>query len=93
MKPVTQRSCREFRVMCTLDFPGEMPMSAPHPSTVSQPVRIVVVMDPISRHQTGQGHHRLKRVLAAPGARLGLWYAEQRDLWLRDGVPMGGSRR
>jgi glutathione synthase len=92
MKPVTQRSHREFRVMCTLDFPGEMPMSSPSPSTVSQPVRVVVVMDPISEIKPAKDT-TLAMLLAAQERGWELWYAEQRDLWLRDGVPMGRLAR
>ena len=91
MKPVTQRSHREFRVMCTLDFPGEMPMSATRPSTVSQPVRVVVVMDPISEIKPAKDT-TLAMLLAAQQRGWELWYAEQGDLWLRDGVPMARLR-
>ncbi len=92
MKPVTQRSHREFRVMCTLDFPGEMPMSTPSPSTVSQPVRVVVVMDPISEIKPAKDT-TLAMLLAAQERGWELWYAEQQDLWLRDGVPMARLAR
>lgn len=87
MKPVTESSHREFLVMCTLDFPGEMAMSPTNPATVSQPVRVVVVMDPISDIKPAKDT-TLGMLLAAQERGWELWYAEQKDLWLRDGVPM-----
>ena len=62
-------------------------MSSLNPSTVSQPVRLVVVMDPISEIKPAKDT-TLAMLLAAQERGWELWYAEQRDLWLRDGVPM-----
>jgi glutathione synthase len=52
-----------------------------------QTVRLVVVMDPISEIKPAKDT-TLGMLLAAQERGWELWYAEQRDLWLRDGVAM-----
>lgn len=50
-----------------------------------EPLRLVVVMDPISDIKPAKDT-TLAMLLAAQERGWELWYAEQRDLWLRDGV-------
>src|SRR4026208_1968651 len=58
------------------------------PLTTSQsPLRVLVVMDPISDIKPAKDT-TLAMLLAAQERGWELWYAEQRDLWLRGGVPM-----
>jgi glutathione synthase len=54
---------------------------------VNKTVRLVVVMDPISDIKPAKDT-TLAMLLAAQARGWELWYAEQADLWLRDGVPM-----
>lgn len=54
---------------------------------VNKTVRLVVVMDPISDIKPAKDT-TLAMLLAAQARGWQLWYAEQGDLWLRDGVPM-----
>jgi glutathione synthase len=62
------------------------------PSTPSQsPLRVLVVMDPIDEIKPAKDT-TLAMLLAAQKRGWELWYAEQRDLWLRDGVPFGRVR-
>lgn len=51
-------------------------------------LRIVVVMDPIASIKPAKDT-TLAMMLAAQQRGFTLWYAEQRDLWLRDGVAFG----
>jgi glutathione synthase len=55
------------------------------------PVRIVVVMDPIRSIKPAKDT-TLAMLLAAQERGWELWYAEQHDLWLRDGTPFGRLR-
>ena len=55
------------------------------------PVRIVVVMDPIRSIKPAKDT-TLAMLLAAQERGWELWYAEQNDLWLRDGTPFGRLR-
>ena len=55
---------------------------------MSSPVRLVVVMDPIEAIKPGKDS-TLAILLAAQARDWQLFYAEQRDLWLRDGVAWG----
>lgn len=55
------------------------------------PIRIVVVMDPIDSIKPAKDT-TLAMLLAAQKRGWELWYAEQRDLWLRDGVAFGRLR-
>jgi glutathione synthase len=59
----------------------------PHAANLSDPIRLVVVMDPISEIKPAKDT-TLAMLLAAQQRGWQLWYAEQRHLWLRDGVPM-----
>ena len=62
------------------------------PLTPSQsPLRVLVVMDPIDEIKPVKDT-TLAMLLAAQKRGWELWYAEQRDLWLRDGVPSGRVR-
>jgi glutathione synthase len=72
MKPVTQA------------FAMATPSTA---RNVNKTVRLVVVMDPISDIKPAKDT-TLALLLAAQARGWELWYAEQADLWLRDGVPM-----
>jgi len=55
------------------------------------PIRIVVVMDPIASIKPAKDT-TLAMMLAAQRRGWELWYAEQQDLWLNDGVAMGRLR-
>ncbi|HKR33699.1 MAG TPA: glutathione synthase [Steroidobacteraceae bacterium] len=62
------------------------------PSRPSQsPPRVLVVMDPIDEIKPVKDT-TLAMLLAAQKRGWELWYAEQRDLWLRDGVAYGHVR-
>lgn len=62
------------------------------PSRPSQsPLRVLVVMDPIDEIKPAKDT-TLAMLLAAQKRGWELWYAEQRDLWLRDGIPSGRVR-
>jgi glutathione synthase len=62
------------------------------PSRPSQsPLRVLVVMDPIDEIKPAKDT-TLAMLLAAQKRGWELWYAEQRDLWLRDGVAFGRAR-
>ncbi|HEY0940743.1 MAG TPA: glutathione synthase [Steroidobacter sp.] len=61
--------------------------SKPNAATVADPVRLVVVMDPISEIKPAKDT-TLAMLLAAQARGWQIWYAEQQNLWLRDGVPM-----
>jgi glutathione synthase len=62
------------------------------PSRPSQsPLRVLVVMDPIDEIKPAKDT-TLAMLLAAQKRGWELWYAEQRDLWLRDGVAFGRVR-
>jgi glutathione synthase len=62
------------------------------PSRSSQsPLRVLVVMDPIDEIKPAKDT-TLAMLLAAQERGWELWYAEQRDLWLRDGVALGRVR-
>ena len=56
-----------------------------------QPIRLVVVMDPIDSIKPAKDT-TLAMLLAAQKRGWELWYAEQQDLWLRDGVAHGRLR-
>jgi glutathione synthase len=56
-----------------------------------QPLRLVVVMDPIDSIKPAKDT-TLAMLLAAQKRGWELWYAEQQDLWLRDGVAHGRLR-
>jgi glutathione synthase len=58
---------------------------------MTDPVRLVVVMDPIASIKPAKDT-TLAMLLAAQKRNWQLWYAEQRDLWLRDGVALGRLR-
>jgi glutathione synthase len=60
-------------------------------STMSSSPRIVVVMDPIGSIKPAKDT-TLAMMLAAQQRGWTLWYAEQSDLWLRDGVAMARVR-
>jgi glutathione synthase len=60
------------------------------PSKTTAP-RVLVVMDPIDEIKPVKDT-TLAMLLAAQKRGWELWYAEQRDLWLRDGVPRGRVR-
>ena len=60
--------------------------SQPHPP------RALVVMDPIDEIKPAKDT-TLAMLLAAQERGWELWYAEQRDLWLRDGVASAGCAR
>lgn len=60
---------------------------AAHGKSNHKPVRLVVVMDPISEIKPAKDT-TLGMLLAAQERGWELWYAEQRDLSLRDGVAM-----
>jgi glutathione synthase/RimK-type ligase-like ATP-grasp enzyme len=63
------------------------------PLTTSQsPLRVLVVMDPIDEIKPVKDT-TLAMLLAAQKRGWELWYAEQRDLWLRDGVAMAVCAR
>ena len=64
-------------------------MGSPTASSVNvnKTVRLVVVMDRISDIKPAKDT-TLAMLLAAQARGWQLWYAEQGDLWLRDGVPM-----
>jgi glutathione synthase len=68
-----------------------MPMTATPSGNVNKTVRLVVVMDPISDIKPAKDT-TLAMLLAAQARGWQLWYAEQGDLWLRDGVPMARLR-
>ena len=55
------------------------------------PVRVVVVMDPIGSIKPAKDT-TLAMLLAAQKRGWELWYAEQRDLWLRDGTAFARLR-
>jgi glutathione synthase len=55
------------------------------------PVRVLVVMDPIGAIKPAKDT-TLAMMLAAQKRGWELWYAEQQDLWLRDGVALGRLR-
>jgi glutathione synthase len=57
----------------------------------SQPLRVLVVMDPIDEIKPVKDT-TLAMLLAAQKRGWELWYAEQRDLWLRDGLALGRVR-
>jgi glutathione synthase len=62
------------------------------PLTTSQsPLRVLVVMDAIDEIKPAKDT-TLAMLLAAQKRGWELWYAEQRDLWLRDGIPAGRVR-
>jgi glutathione synthase len=61
------------------------------PANVNKTVRLVVVMDPISDIKPAKDT-TLAMLLVAQARGWQLWYAEQGDLWLRDGVPQGRLR-
>lgn len=54
-------------------------------------VRLIVVMDPIDSIKPAKDT-TLAMLLAAQKRKWDLWYAEQRDLWLQDGVALGRLR-
>ena len=56
------------------------------------PIRLVVLMDPIDSIKPAKDT-TLAMLLAAQKRGWELWYAEQRDLWLRDGVAVGRLRQ
>ena len=58
----------------------------------SHPIRLLVVMDPIDSIKPAKDT-TLAMLLAAQKRGWELWYAEQQDLWLRDGIAMGRLRR
>jgi glutathione synthase len=62
-------------------------MTPATPGNVNKTVRLVVVMDPISDIKPAKDT-TLAMLLAAQSRGWQLFYAEQGDLWLRDGVPM-----
>jgi len=62
----------------------------PTPSKTTSP-RVLVVMDPIDEIKPAKDT-TLAMLLAAQKRGWELWYAEQRDLWLRDGVAHGRVR-
>src|SRR5688500_15360029 len=66
-------------------------MTATTSGNVNKTVRLVVVMDPISDIKPAKDT-TLAMLLAAQSRGWQLWYAEQGDLWLRDGVPMARLR-
>lgn len=55
------------------------------------PIRLIVVMDPIDSIKPAKDT-TLAMLLAAQQRGWELWYAEQQDLWLRDGVAFGRLR-
>ncbi len=59
---------------------------------MSSPVRLVVVMDPIEEIKPAKDS-TLAMLLAAQARGWQLYYAEQKDLWLRDGVAWGRLAR
>src|SRR4026208_1838551 len=62
------------------------------PLTTSQsPLRVLVVMDPIDEIKPAKDT-TLAMLLSAQKRGWELWYAEQRDLWLRDGGAHGRVR-
>jgi glutathione synthase len=60
-------------------------------SMVRSKVRLLVVMDPIASIKPAKDT-TLAMLLSAQKRGWELWYAEQRDLWLRDGVAFGRLR-
>jgi glutathione synthase len=58
---------------------------------LSSKVRLLVVMDPIASIKPAKDT-TLAMLLSAQKRGWELWYAEQRDLWLRDGVAFGRLR-
>jgi len=60
------------------------------PSKTTAP-RVLVVMDPIDEIKPAKDS-TLAMLLAAQKRGWELWYTEQRDLWLRDGIPCGRVR-
>jgi glutathione synthase len=58
---------------------------------MTDPVRLLVVMDPIDSIKPAKDT-TLAMLLAAQKRNWQLWYVEQRDLWLRDGVALGRLR-
>ena len=54
-------------------------------------MRIIVVMDPIASIKPAKDT-TLAMMLAAQERGFELWYAEQKDLWLRDGEAFGRLR-
>ena len=58
---------------------------------MSAPIRLVVVMDPIGSIKPAKDT-TLAMLLSAQKRGWELWYAEQSDLWLRDGVAWGRLR-
>lgn len=67
------------------------PPQSPHPRPPAGTVRVLVVMDPIAAIKPAKDT-TLAMLLAAQQRGWELWYAEQRDLWLRDGVAHGRLR-
>jgi glutathione synthase len=63
----------------------------PEKPSQSAPPRVLVVMDPIDEIKPVKDT-TLAMLLAAQKRGWELWYAEQRDLWLRDGVAHGRVR-
>ena len=63
----------------------------PAKTSQSPPLRALVVMDPIDEIKPAKDT-TLAMLLAAQKRGWELWYAEQRDLWLRDGVAHGHVR-
>ena len=61
------------------------------PATVPSSTRLIVVMDPIGSIKPAKDT-TLAMMLAAQRRGWELWYAEQRDLWLSDGVAYGRLR-
>ena len=59
---------------------------------MNSPIRIAVVMDPLASIKPAKDT-TLAMMLAAQQRGWELWYAEQSDLWLRDGVALGRLRR
>ena len=92
MKLVTPTCAPRFRrhrrgVTCVADLVNRCPQrpSQPHP------LRVLVVMDPIDEIKPVKDT-TLAMLLAAQKRGWELWYAEQRDLWLRDGIAYGRVR-
>src|SRR5687767_5644467 len=72
-----------------LRTPSRRPTTDLQDSTM--PTRIVVVMDPIATIKPAKDT-TLAMMLAAQHRNWELWYAEQRDLWLNDGVAFARLR-
>lgn len=67
------------------------PSQSPSPGPLAGTVRVLVVMDSIAAIKPVKDT-TLAMLLAAQQRGWELWYAEQRDLWLRDGVAHGRLR-